>query len=718
MIMSPLVLAALAVAKNYPVFPTTSKKMPCWSNKELGVKKGEGGFKIATQDPERVKELFSHRNAETVSVPTGATMSGLLCIDVDIYKGGHVVDWHEANREWLEKTLCHETQSGGLHYIFRCTDKTRRFPATLAAGVDVKGHGGYVVFPPSGGYTVLHKRTVKDFPAGVVAKGSTGNVIQMDSYNQYTDAQLIEQIEQATELYPALRSLAYRMPSRRQPDGSYLTETEAINILENICDTSVGASEAHPRHDDWLDRRGKIPDLVGTSFKKAFAGLGVGLTDMEIEALSEGDSFIDTIAIGPRFIGPQRETTPKDIEVRVAAIGDTPTSENEPLSDFVKLNVEDLRRTTLPPIKWVIPQMLGEGGTCSIAGMSNVGKTRYMAALVVAMAVGKTERLGLPACGRKVSTLYIANEEHMSDMARRLKSCALQHGDKQSANIIVRGKASGTFRLVALNETGHPEVDEKNIAILVDEIRKSKCEVLVLDPYVTLSEGGDENSANTASMVTKAFLLIIAMTGVAVIYPHHTPKDRGSDPDAFRGSADAWRGSGAIYSSLDMGFTLCNWYPRGKENRKAWKAQYLSANLSRFIVLDTGKIREGQAIPEQIMELVPQGMDEGEGEPIGVVKMSSEATAMNALLASSVDHMAASELGIAMVNTMGAGQHDNMTECKRLMSGHQLWPDTAKTEGKEKLLTMYGEKYFVENGSVEVRRSGKGKWRIIIEENE
>jgi len=716
--MSPLVLAALAVAKNYPVFPTTSKKMPCWSNKELGVKKGEGGFKIATQDPERVKELFSHRNAETVSVPTGATMSGLLCIDVDIYKGPHVVEWHEANREWLEKTLCHETQSGGLHYIFKCTDTTRRFPATLAAGVDVKGHGGYVVFPPSGGYTVLHKRTVKDFPAaGVVAQGSTGNVIQMDSYNQYTDAQLIEQIEQATELYPALRSLAYRMPSRRQPDGSYLTETEAINILENICDTSVGASEAHPRHDDWLDRRGKIPDLVGTSFKKAFDGLGVGLTDMEIEALSEGDSFIDTIAIGPRFIGPQRETTPKDIEVRVAAIGDTPTSENETTSAFASVNVADLRSTTLPPIKWVLPRMIPEMGTVSLAGMSNVGKTRWLASLVVGLAVGDTARIGLPQVERKITTLWVANEERVEDIYRRLKAVALQNGDTESADIVVRGKASGMLRLVAMNEAGNLEIDEKNVALLVDEIRKARAELCALDPYVTLSDAADENSANSASMLTKAMLLVTSMTGCAVIHAHHTPKDRNKDPDWELGDASAWRGSGAIYSALDCGFTLSNWMPYNKENRKAWKQQFLTAKLSRFIVLDTGKIREGASVDPVIMELVPQDMDKGEGDPIGVCQLSDEASANNALLASSVDHMAASELGIAMVNTMGAGQHDNMTECKRLMSGHQLWPDTAKTEGKEKLLTMYGEKYFVENGSVEVRRSGKGKWRIIIEES-
>ena len=66
-------------------------------------------------------------------------------------------------------------------------------------------------------------------------------------------------------------------------------------------------------------------------------------------------------------------------------------------------------------------------------------------------------------------------------------------------------------------------------------------------------------------------------------------------------------------TALDCGFTLANWMPKNSEQKKAWKQQYLKAKLSRFIVLDTGKIREGEALDPVMMELVPQEMDEGEG---------------------------------------------------------------------------------------------------------
>jgi hypothetical protein len=305
-------------------------------------------------------------------------------------------------------------------------------------------------------------------------------------------------------------------------------------------------------------------------------------------------------------------------------------------------------------------------------------------------------------------------------MARRFAAVCYQHDDKDSADIFVRGKKAGTFRLVAINETGHPEVDAKNVAWLVKEIRESGVKVLVMDPYVTLAEGGDENSSSTASMLTKAMLLIIAATDVCIFYPHHTPKgDRKADRDWPRGDSGAWRGSGAIYSSLDFGFTLANWYPANPDQKKAWKQQFLSAKLGRFIVLDTGKIREGEAIDPIMYELAGQEMDKGEGDPIGVCRLTDEAKAANALLSGSIDATEADILSEAIINTMGGGKHKSMRAADKMMHGHQLWPNVNKEPGKKKLLLMFGEKYSTNNGTVQVSCSGTStstKWLIDIEE--
>ena len=726
--MKPIVKAALAVAKKYPVFPTI-KKMPCWSNSELGVGKGEGGYKIATQDPVIIQKLFSHPRAAEVAVPMGKS-SGLMCIDVDVYKDPELNDWVEENSIFFKDTLCHQTRSGGLHFIFKHPGDTIKFPATLRAGVDIKAVGtGYICFPPTEGYTVFHNQKPQDFPMdllkeAMIAKGGTGSTKLGSAYNDATDEELMERIQDASDLYPALRSLSYRLPSRRMENGYRMTEAEMVTVLENLMDTSVAADPAHSRYNDWVDRREKIPHLVETSMEKERGG--VVLTDEDIEMMTQGETFIETqkmIASASRPIGPQRETSSEDIERRIMEMGtkDKSKSESDTSAEFGKRDVAQLHEEIIEPIEWIVPGMIPKGGTISLAGMSNVGKTRWLASLVVSLAVGDTARLGLPACDGRVRALWVANEEHEADIWRRCKAVARQHKDWNSEEIIVRGKGNGMFRLVAINEGGFPELDEDNIARLVDETRESGAEFLIFDPYVTLSDAMDENSATSAAMLTKAFLLITSLTGCAILHAHHTPKDRGKDNDWVRGDSSAWRGSGAIYSALDCGFTLSNWMPKNGEQRKAWKKAYLDERLSRWVVLDTGKIREGEPLDPVVYELVGQEMDEGEGRDIGVCRLATQAEAENALLHSNADKMEASMLGTDLISKLGYGKHTSMTAIAKAMGDHALLPNITKADGKQKMFKMFEETVACENGYVtmiDTSTKEKQTWALILQEKE
>jgi hypothetical protein len=726
--MKTIVKAALKVAKKYPVFPTNDK-MPCWSNKDLGVGKGDGGYKIATQDPDKIEELFSHTRAIEIAVPMGA-MSGLMCIDVDLYKMPELQQWVTDNWEHLKDTLTHTTRSGGLHFFFLHPGDTIRFPATLRPGVDIKAVGtGYVCWPGTKGYAVEYNKKPREFPMdllkqAMLEKGGTGSVRLGSSFNDATDDDLIEQIQDASDLYPALRSLSYRLPSRRMDNGYRLTEPEMVTILENLMDTSVASDPAHERYDDWVDRRSKIAHLVETAVAKERGG--VALTDDDIELMTQGESFIKTqeiLAANIRPIGPQRETTAQDIRERVAAqrTADKSESANDSSDELIVVNAKQLHERTIEPIKWIVPGMIPEGGTVSLAGMSNVGKTRWLASLLAGLSVGDTERVGLPPSEGKTVSLWIANEEHADDICRRLKAVHLQHGDKDSADIAIRGKADGTLRLVALNEAGNPEIDEDNVAKIVRWIEDTGARLLIFDPYVTLSDALDENSATSASMLTKAFLLIIAETGVAIMHAHHTPKGgRAEDKDWVRGDASAWRGSGAIYSALDCGFTLANWMPSNKEKRKEWKQKFIEEKLGRFVVLDTGKIREGEPLEPVIYELVGQEMAKGEGRDIGVCHLTHQANAENAMLYSSADVIAASELGSAMIKKVGYGRHTSMAQVGRQMEGHPMMPDLSQSRGKPDLYALFEETVSCTGGYVTmIKGESKNKkvtWAIQIDE--
>jgi hypothetical protein len=137
--------AALAVAATgLPVFPCDADKRPLVS----------GGFKSASKDPQQIATWWRQWPAALIGVPTGAS-SGFFVIDLDsVAHGGPdgLVAWDKLTAiHAAPPTRTHATPNGGLHLLFRY-DPQR--PVTnrrgdLPAGIDVRGEGGYVVFPPS-----------------------------------------------------------------------------------------------------------------------------------------------------------------------------------------------------------------------------------------------------------------------------------------------------------------------------------------------------------------------------------------------------------------------------------------------------------------------------------------------------------------------------------------------------------------------------------------
>ena len=700
-----LIKAALKVAKHYPVFPTADK-LPVWSNAELGVGKGEGGYKIATRDPKQIKKLFSHPRAREIAVPMGEP-SGLVCVDADLYKGEEVEAWLEANRKTLGETRIHRTRSGGLHFLYKY-NPLRRLPAQLRNGVDIKGQGGYVCWPPTGNYVEESTASIKEFPVELLNSiERDGRTVTLSSWNQATDEELIQSILDASDLYPALRSLSYRLPTRRDEDGVYLDKQQQMEVLQAIMQESVASDPAHKRHHDWLDRNSKIPDLVESAVEKHSPENWLTAHEQEL-ILGDGESFVNEEALLRRPIGPQQETRPERIRALAEAI-----EESDPQEEFETFTVGELREKRLPDIEWLIEGMLPQGGISSLGGTSNVGKTRWLAALCAAISSGDTEPLGLPPC-KRTSVLWVANEEHCQDIQRRIKAAAQHYGVKDGEVISVRPKTEGTFRLVALNEISNPELDAENIARIVAQAKRIEAQLIIFDPYVTLSDAMDENSATSAAMLTKAFLHITSLTGSAVLHAHHTPKDRTKDNDWYRGDASAWRGSGAIYSALDCGFTLANWMPRERQRRKEWKEKYLSSELSRWVVLDTGKIREGKPTEPIVYELV--GEELPEGYEIGVSRLSTEHEAGNSLLYENADIERAVELALQIIGCLGEGSFE-VAEVHRVLKGSPLWlTDASKLQEshKQELLGMFGETIDTEDGQVRLvlneRKKSKGRW--------
>ncbi len=139
---NPYMDAALRYAAlGLPVFPCApAQKTPVTPH----------GFHDATTDEATIRAWWRDNPRANVAIPTGAA-AGAIVIDIDPRHGGETgLDELEARHGKLPETATSFTGGGGRHLFLqhpggyvRCTQ------GELAAGVDVKGDGGYVVMPPS-----------------------------------------------------------------------------------------------------------------------------------------------------------------------------------------------------------------------------------------------------------------------------------------------------------------------------------------------------------------------------------------------------------------------------------------------------------------------------------------------------------------------------------------------------------------------------------------
>jgi hypothetical protein len=144
--------AALKYAgKGKPVFPCKPDKAPYTAR----------GFKDAATDPARVTALWTRHRGEKIGMPTGKA-SGVFIVDVDRLEA--LEELEPELRQELEKTFTVRTPSGGIHFYLKYTDGVTNRTGRLPAGIDIRGEGGYVIVPPSEGYTVEHRAPIADAP--------------------------------------------------------------------------------------------------------------------------------------------------------------------------------------------------------------------------------------------------------------------------------------------------------------------------------------------------------------------------------------------------------------------------------------------------------------------------------------------------------------------------------------------------------------------------
>lgn len=130
-------------AVGWPVFPLVPRgKVPL-----IAKAHGGRGHRDATTDEAPIRAWWTRWPLANVGIATGHAFDVL---DVDPEHGGNeTLAALVARHGPLPTTQESSTGSRGRHFLFRPNARVRCSAGRLGPGLDVRGHGGYIVVPPS-----------------------------------------------------------------------------------------------------------------------------------------------------------------------------------------------------------------------------------------------------------------------------------------------------------------------------------------------------------------------------------------------------------------------------------------------------------------------------------------------------------------------------------------------------------------------------------------
>ena len=610
--------------------------IPCGDRKQPLEK---GWRELATREP--VERSF--RGATYVGVPAGLG-NDLIVFDLDYYKrDADGVPQPASNEVWdrladFEEELTaaypgcvriHKTQSGGVHLIMRYPEgaKIARNPMP---NMEVIMEGFQFIWPTEGsGYTVEEDVPLED----LASPGAEFLMVRYKAAGMSTGAGLMTS-EKAHEVmmtdggigtrHDALLRVTQDLVAELEDDHlRAMTDAQIGELIEQhlqklygpflSTDRAAQLFEIRSERDGTLSG-GELGNALKGPLKNRRAMTGDRLAALGAAQLAKSPPLIMAVA-------PEREEAAAERKAEAAI---------EEVGEFLKIDIEELKTRELDDIDWIVDSLIPAGNLISITGPSGAGKTRFVAALVAALSSGRTDLIGLPRAMRKITTLWCANEELGEDVERRVKAAALLNGLSGDLKLLVRGKENGQFKLAADGSANTPATDH-----LIKAIKERGVELVVFDPFVTLGVL-EENDASSVDTVISEMHRISIESGAAVMFIHHTPKDRSAPDDELRGNSGAWRGSGAIYSSLDMGLTLMPYLPPachaakdGKANRAALKRAQAAKQVAKYIVLDPTKERESEPLTPVYFRLDGVQVKQG-GRPVGAITPVLESSARQA----------------------------------------------------------------------------------------
>lgn len=473
----------------FPADPLTKRPMVAdWPN-------------VATTDNRAIEKLWRRFPDAVPAIVTGAR-SGLAVIDLDRGHGDERDGITALEGLGLKvRDVSHvriRTPSGGQHIYVAWEDGITNAASHLPHGIDIRGEGGYVIAP-----------------GAIMADGR--------SY-RYTSRDTLENdVIGLPPMPPALCAPEREERQSANDNALELSRHDVKAVVREYCE----AHDLEHREPwlklgmalhDWSDNDGDGFDIwhqasKQTEFyrrepKQAFKELRDQWKSFDREYQGEPITMASLICDAPNWNYERRlreciadfdeddgqEALIKEDEAAVAARA----------RSLVMLTPDDCDIGSHNP--YVIKGLCGSGDTMTIVGAPGVGKSALAARLAYAVAQGETVQ-GMRT--RQGKVFYIACENE-TDMKRRVKALRDRHGP------------AADFHLV-LNGGGNLKKGNPYLRTLLEEIKRQRPALVVIDTFAAAMPGFEENSSEGMGQAI-AVAKSLGRYGAAVIIVHHDTK--------------------------------------------------------------------------------------------------------------------------------------------------------------------------------------------------
>lgn len=500
----------------------------------------------STSDARQIAAWWTAAPERNIGIDT----AGCIAIDVDnkgVKRGSESLQLLEMLWGDLPSTYRQRTPTGGLHIVYK--GDARNSASRIAAGIDVRGTGGYLV--------------------------GAGSTIDGAPYEAVDPSPIVPAPKWiADQCEPPARDAAERAPATELDEPGAINR--ALEYLEQNAPLAI---------------QGAAGDATAFAVAARVKDLGVS-EPVALDLLLDHWNERCSPPWGPEELAVKVENAYRYGREAPGAASPIADFEGVPLPPAAPQRAAVLDwndDTDVPEPDPVIDGVFDQRSAVVIYGRANVGKSFVVQKMAHCVAAG------LPFAGRDVergAVLYVATEGH-GGLRRRLKAMRKALGG-QGLPFRFMLVSGSLVRDKALREAVRAEAD----ALVAESGWPLR--MLVVDTLSASAPGMDENAAGDVSAALKALTSIAAGTDAATVIIHHEGKNGANGP----------RGSSAFTGNVDVQIRVADGLITSDKERENGAISPIRFDLQ---VVEVGVTRRGKTVTSCVARVYgPAERDFGE----------------------------------------------------------------------------------------------------------